>query len=67
MKEMSLLQACIDFFGLKEGQDRMSFMKHEYKNLTDTDRLEIASGLEKNGYKITGVISAQKIEQPVSA
>ena len=54
MKEMSLISACIDFFGLKQGQDRMQFMKDEYKKLTDADRVEIAAGLEKNGYKITG-------------
>lgn len=52
MKEMSLLQAAIDFFGLKPGQDRMTFMKSEFKPLTDADRSEIADGLEKNGYKI---------------
>lgn len=27
MKEMSLVSACIDFFGLKPGQDRMAFMR----------------------------------------
>ena len=53
MKEMSLITACIDFFGLKNGQDKMSFMKDEYKKLTAEDRVEIANGLEKNGYKIT--------------
>ena len=63
MKELSLLQASIDFFGLKPGEDRMTFMKHEFKPLTDDDRKEIAAGLEKNGYKITGPILAQKIEQ----
>ena len=57
MKEMSLLQACIDFFGLKPGQDRMTFMKFEYKSLTADDRKEIAEGLAKNGYTITGGVS----------
>ena len=59
MKEMSLLQASIDFFGLRAGQDRMSFMKDEFKKLTDEDRKEIAAGLEKTGkYKITGPVIA---------
>lgn len=58
MKEMTLLSAVIDFFGLKAGQSRMDFMKDEYKKLTDADRAEIADGLEKNGYKITA-----KVEQ----
>ena len=65
MKEMSLLQASIDFFKLKDGQDRMSFMKDEFKKLTDADRIEIAAGLEKNGYKITGQITSGK--EPIAA
>ena len=59
MKEMSLVTACIDFFGLKPGQDRMGFMKDEYKKLTPADRDEIAAGLEKNGYKITNPVQPQ--------
>lgn len=65
MKEMSMIQACIDFFGLKSGQDRMAFMRDEYKKLTDADRIEIAAGLEKSGYKITGAIT--KEQQPATA
>ena len=59
MKEMGILQACIDFFGLRAGQSRMDFMRDEYKRLTKADVEEIKAGLEKNGYKI--------VAQPVSA
>ena len=52
IKEIGLLGACIEFFGLKPGQSKMDFMRDEFKNLTDADRTEIAAGLEKNGYKI---------------
>ena len=31
-------------------------MKDEFKKLSDDDRKDIAAGLEKNGYKITGPI-----------
>ena len=51
MKEMTLLAACKDFFGLKDGQLALDFGK-EYKLLTDADKKEISAGLEKNGYKI---------------
>ena len=52
MKEMGILQASIDFFGLKLGQSRMDFMRDEFKKLTDADKVEIKTGLEQNGYKI---------------
>ena len=52
MKEMTLLSAAIDFFGLREGQSRMEFAKQEWKLLTDADKEEIKIGFEKNGYKI---------------
>lgn len=52
MKEMGLLQAAIDFFGLRPGQSRMDFMRDEYKKLSEKDREEIKAGLEQNGYKI---------------
>ncbi|HEU4344783.1 MAG TPA: hypothetical protein VFU31_24810 [Candidatus Binatia bacterium] len=61
MKEMGILQACIDFFGLKQGQSRMDFMRDEFKRLNDADKAEIKAGLEKNGYKIV----AQPV-QPVA-
>ena len=67
MKEMTLLQASIDFFGLMPGQDRMGFMKNEFKALTDNDRKDIAEGLSKNGYKITGPIVAEKIVHAATA
>jgi hypothetical protein len=57
MKKMTMLSACIDFFGLKEGQSKMDFGK-EYKQLTDTDRQEIKAGLEKNGYEIMSTTPA---------
>lgn len=52
MKELTLIQACIDFFGLRDGQSRMDFMRDEYKKLTPEDRKHLIPGLEKNGYKI---------------
>ena len=52
MKEMTILGAAIDFFGLKEGQSRMDFAKIEWKALTDEDKADIKAGLEMNGYKI---------------
>ena len=55
-KELQLLSAAIDFFGLKEGQSRMDFARDEWKKMSDADKEEIKGGLEKNGYKI---VSAQ--------
>jgi hypothetical protein len=52
MKTMTLLAACIDFFGLKSGQNKIEFGKEEYKKLSDDDRKEIRAGLEQNGYII---------------
>ncbi len=52
MKETTILQAAIDFFGLKNGQSRMGFARDEWKKLSDADKAEIKSGLEQNGYKI---------------
>ena len=52
MKEMQLLSAAIDFFGLKPNQSRMDFAKEEWKKMTEADRKEIQAGLEKNGYKV---------------
>ncbi len=51
MKEMKLMSACKDFFGLKPGQTAIQFLA-EYKQLTDADKVEISAGLEHNGYKI---------------
>lgn len=52
MKEMTFMQACKDFFGLKENQRPMEFAQ-EIKALTEDDRKEIKEGLEKTGaYKI---------------
>ena len=52
MKEMTLLSAAIDFFGLRDGQSRMDFAKQEWKLLTGADKAEVKAGLEMNGYKI---------------
>jgi hypothetical protein len=52
MKTMTLLAACIDFFGLHPGQNKIAFGKDEYKKLSDDDRKEIRAGLEQNGYII---------------
>ena len=51
MKEMTFMQACKDFFGVKDGQTPMQFAK-EVRELTTDDRADITLGLEKNGYKI---------------
>ena len=52
MKQMTLLSAAIDFFGLRDGQSRMEFAKLEWKALSDADKAEVKTGLEKNGYEI---------------
>ena len=53
MKQMTTLQAAIDFFGLKEGQTRMQFAKDEWQKLSKPDQEEIKAGLAQNGYEIT--------------
>lgn len=50
-KKLTFLQACKDFFGLRDGQTAMQFAQ-EIKALTETDRSEIRAGLEQNGYEI---------------
>lgn len=50
-KPMSLMAACRDFFGLKQNQTSVQFGQ-EYKALTQEDREEIKTGLEKMGYNI---------------
>lgn len=44
---MKFVEACRTFFGLKQGQSPMDFLK-EIKQLTPEDRKEIAEGLSKN-------------------
>lgn len=51
MKKMTFMSACIDFFGLKDGQTKLQFGQ-EVKQLTEKDRAEIKAGLEQNGYEI---------------
>lgn len=50
-KEMNFVGACKDFFGVKEGQTAIQFLK-EVKELTPEDRAEVQAGLEQNGYTI---------------
>lgn len=45
------MQACREFFGVKEGQRPLDFGK-EVQALTQKDRKEIADGLIANGYDI---------------
>jgi len=51
MQKMTFMQACRDFFGLKEGQTALDFGR-EVKALNTEDRVEIKLGLEKQGYEI---------------
>ena len=51
MKQMTFMQACKDFFGIKPGQMPMDFLK-EIKSLTEADKQEISEGLKANGYDI---------------
>ncbi len=44
--EKSFMQACKDFFGMKEGQTNLDFGK-EVKALNPEDRKEIAEGITK--------------------
>lgn len=50
-KPLSLMAACRDYFGTKDGQTAIQFGM-EYKALTDDDKKEIADGLRANGYSI---------------
>lgn len=50
-KKMTLMAACRDYFGMKQGQTAVDFGK-EYKALSEADRNEIKAGLEQQGYEI---------------
>jgi hypothetical protein len=50
-KKVTFMQACREFFGLKDGQSGLDFGR-EVKALTPLDRVEIKSGLEKFGFEI---------------
>ena len=52
MKEMSLVMALKDYFGMKPGQTSMDFLK-EVKELTDEDKIWFRDNLPSVGYKIT--------------
>ena len=62
MKKMSFMAACIDFFGLREGQTKVGFGK-EVKALSDDDRKEITAGLEQNGYEIQSVTTIKNVQE----
>jgi hypothetical protein len=51
MKEMSLIMALKDFFGLKDGQSLGDFIA-ETKKLTDLDKADLKVGLISAGYSI---------------
>lgn len=53
---IGLLNACIQFFGLRTGQSRMDFMKDEYKKLTAQDRDEIRDALKAQGWNIADAV-----------
>jgi hypothetical protein len=46
MDKIKFVEACRKFFGLKDGQSPMDFLK-EIKQLTPVDRAEIAAGIGK--------------------
>lgn len=49
--ETSLVAACQDFFGRKQGQGLQDFTR-EYHQLTDKDREELRIMLTNVGYKV---------------
>lgn len=51
MQPMSLVVACMQFFGRKPDQSPSQFAA-EFKELTEKDKVEIQEGLEKLGYAI---------------
>ena len=48
---ISFMQACREFFGVREGQRPLDFGK-EVQALAPADRQEIAAGLVANGFDI---------------
>lgn len=50
MKQMSLLAACKDYFGFKQGQTMAEFMA-EYKTLDDKDKEYFKAEFVKVGYQ----------------
>ena len=51
-KQMSLIIACKDYFGLRPNQTAMDFMR-EFKELTDKDKSFFRDHLPSVGYEIT--------------
>lgn len=50
-QEVSLVAACVDYFGKLDGQGLGQF-REEYQKLTTADKEEIKLGLIAEGYKI---------------
>lgn len=46
MRTISFMSACMEFFGVREGQTKLQFGQ-EVKALTEADRAELKPGLEK--------------------
>jgi hypothetical protein len=52
--QQTFMAACVEFFGVKEGQTKLAFGK-EVQALTPDDRAEITKMLiEQEGYNIIG-------------
>lgn len=51
--EMSFMAACMQYFGVREGQTKLQFGQ-EVKALTPQDRADMIPGLEKNLSAING-------------
>ena len=52
------IERVIAFFGLREGQSRMDFMRDEYKKLSEAERIEIAAALDAQGYTVNPNLQA---------
>lgn len=50
-KKLGFFAAMMDFFGKKEGQTSLEFMK-EVKELTDLERAQFKGWLSDSGYEI---------------
>lgn len=61
-KAMTLMQACRDYFGLKQGQTSLQFGQ-EYKQLTTEDRQEMKTILEEQGYIIVLAGATEKVAE----
>jgi hypothetical protein len=57
MKKMTFIAAMKDYFGMKQGQSPMDFLK-EVKMLTDDDKKWFRENLPSVGYQIEDAIAA---------